>query len=475
MAINRILFLFMAAMLSFGSVCAKDVVDNVSVTSLKMDREGRYLSVGMTMGLDSLKVESNQCVLLTPWLVNGNDSVALPSVAVYGRRRYYYYLRNNGEAMMSGGTEKSFMAKDKPQAVDYHELLPYREWMDGATLRLRRVDEGCCQKVLLNEYGAIGKYSEKFFPDLVYIKPQGTLEKRRSLEGRAYIDFPVDRTEIYPEYRRNTVELAAIRATIDTIRNDHDARIDTVWLKGYASPESPYSHNTDLAIGRTKSLKEYLLQLYKFEGVAMLTDHEPEDWEGLRKAVEESNLDHRSEILELIATNMDPDRKEAKIKRLYPADYKFMLAHFYPALRHTDYRVSYVIKSYNDPQQILAIMKKSPQKLDQNEFYVAAGVLTPGTEEFTEVFETAVKMFPDDPVANLNAASAAIRRGNLNMAEKYLLKAGNTPEALYTRGAIAVRKKDYATARKYLGEAKQAGLEQAAKTLDELEERLGNK
>lgn len=120
-------------------------------------------------------------------------------------------------------------------------------------------------------------------------------------------------------------------------------------------------------------------------------------------------------------------------------------------------------------------MKKSPQKLDQNEFYVAAGVLTPGTEEFTEVFETAVKMFPDDPVANLNAASAAIRRGNLNMAEKYLLKAGNTPEALYTRGAIAVRKKDYATARKYLGEAKQAGLEQAAKTLDELEERLGNK
>lgn len=475
MAMNRILFSLMAAVLSFESVCAEDVVDNVSVSSLKMDREGSFLSVGMTMGLDSLNVESNQCVLLTPWLVNGSDSVALPSVAVYGRRRYYYCLRNNGEAMMTGSTEKTFLATEKPQAVDYRELLPYREWMDGAVLRLHRVDEGCCRKVLLNEYGTIGRYNGRFFPDLVYIKPKGTLEKRRSLEGRAYIDFPVDRTEIYPEYRRNTIELAAIRATIDTIRNDQDARIDTVWLKGYASPESPYSHNTNLAIGRTKSLKDYLLQLYKFEEVTMLTAHEPEDWEGLRKAVEESNLTHRSEILELIATNMDPDKKEARIKRLYPADYKFMLAHFYPALRHTDYRVSYVIKSYNDPHQILKIMKKSPQHLDQNEFYVAAGILTPGTEEFTEVFETAVKMFPDDPVANLNAASAAIRRGNLAMAERYLLKAGDTPEALYTRGAVAIRRKDYDTARKYLRQAKQSGLEQAARTLDELEERLGNK
>ncbi|TGX82510.1 DUF3868 domain-containing protein [Palleniella muris] len=472
---DKILFTSLAAMLSLGSVCAKDVVDNVSVSSMKMDREGRFLSVDMTMGLAALNVESNQCVLLTPWLVNGSDSVALPSVAVYGRRRYYYYLRNNGGAMMSGSTEKAFMAKDKPQTVAYRELLPYEEWMDGATLRLRRVDEGCCQKVLLDEYGAIGKYSGKFFPDLVYIKPEGTIEKRRSLEGRAYIDFPVDRTEIHPEYRRNTIELAAIRSTIDTIRNDSDARIDTVWLKGYASPESPYSHNRDLAVGRTKSLKDYLMQLYKFDGVTMLTDHEPEDWEGLRKAVAESNLTHRSEILELIAAKMNPDLKEARIKRLYPADYKFMLAHFYPALRHTDYRVSYVIRSYNDPHQILEVMKKSPQKLGQNEFYVAAGILTPGTEEFTEVFETAVKMFPDDPVANLNAASAAIRRGNLDMAEKYLLKAGDSPEALYTRGAVAVRRKDYAAARRYLGEAKQAGLVQAGRTLEELEERLGDR
>lgn len=217
------------------------------------------------------------------------------------------------------------------------------------------------------------------------------------------------------------------------------------------------------------------MQLYKFDGVTMLTDHEPEDWEGLRKAVAESNLTHRSEILELIAAKMNPDLKEARIKRLYPADYKFMLAHFYPALRHTDYRVSYVIRSYNDPHQILEVMKKSPQKLGQNEFYVAAGILTPGTEEFTEVFETAVKMFPDDPVANLNAASAAIRRGNLDMAEKYLLKAGDSPEALYTRGAVAVRRKDYAAARRYLGEAKQAGLVQAGRTLEELEERFGDR
>lgn len=472
MVMNKIIFTLMSVMMSSAGIHAKDVVDNVSVSSLQMEREGRYLSVSMNMGLDSLYVASNQCVLLTPWIVNGTDSAAMPAVAVYGRRRYYYYLRNNGEAMMSGEGEKSYMAAEKPDTVGYHELLPYRDWMDGATLKLRRVDEGCCRKVLLNECGRLGKYSEKFFPDLVYMTPEGTMEKRRTLEGRAYIDFPVDETIIYPDYRKNTAELAAIRATIDSVRYDRDAKIDTVWLKGYASPESPYSHNTELAIGRTKALREYLQQLYHFDGVAMLTAHEPEDWEGLRRFVENSNLTHRMEILELIATDMNPDAKEERIKRLYPEDYKFMLTHFYPALRHTDYRVSYVIRSYNDPVQILEVMRKQPQKLSQNEFYVAAGTLKPGTDEFTEVFETAVKMFPDDKAANLNAANAAMRRGDLDGAERYLRKAGDSPEALYARGALAICRKDYDTAVRFLTAAKEAGLKEAEKTLQELHNRI---
>ena len=207
----------------------------------------------------------------------------------------------------------------------------------------------------------------------------------------------------------------------------------------------------------------------------ILTDYEPEDWAGLRRFVVNSNLANRDAIIELIDTDMDPDAKEYKIKKLYPADYKFMLDNFYPALRHTDYRVSYVIRSYSEPKEILEVMKTQPGKLDLNEFYVAASAFEPGTDEFADVFETAARMFPNDEIANLNAANAAMRRGDLAGADRYIAKAGNTPEAIYSRGAIAIRKKDYDTARKYLREAAAAGLDQAKVTLDELNDRTNYK
>lgn len=466
------LILLSAGVLSAG---AREIVDGVTVDNFRTERSGDYLSLDMSLGLEKLKVASNQCVLLTPAIVNGNDSIVLPSVAVYGRRRYYYYQRNNGDDMLSGKEEMTFLAKEKPKSVDYSRLLPYAEWMDGAKITLHRVDRGCCSDILLQEYGEIGKYREAFFPELIYVQPKGEIEKRRHLEGQAYIDFPVDQTVIYPDYRSNTVELGRIRATIDTIRDDKDARIDSVWLKGFASPESPYLHNTELAIGRTAALKKYLEQLYHFDNVTFTTDYEPEDWEGLRREVAKSNLDHRAEILELIDSDIEPDHKEQVIKSRYPEEYRFMLQNFYPGLRHTNYKVTYVIRTYNDPEEILKVMNEQPQKLSQNEFYVAANKLEPGTDEFTDVFETAVRMFPEDTVANLNAANAAMRRGDLQSARRYVEKAGDSPEALYARGAIAIRSKDYNTAREYLKKASDAGLEKALATLKELDERTNHK
>lgn len=443
------------------------IVDGVSVGDLKMERNGGYMVVDMTLDLKDLDVDGNRAVLLTPRLVNGNDSLDLQSVGIYGRRRYYFYVRN-GESMLAGD-EQSFKASEKPDDIAYHYIAPYADWMNGAKLSLHRSDYGCCSTLLAEQDGELGHHVEAFFPELVYVRPQAETVKSRSLEGSAFIDFPVDKTVIYPDYRRNTAELGKIQATIDSVRNDRDVTITQVWLKGYASPESPYAHNKELAIGRTEALKKYIQQLYKFEEGIIATDYEPEDWAGLRRYVEQTNLDHRTEILALIDSDMDPDVKEAKIKRSYPEEYRFLLQNCYPALRHTDYRIAYVIRSYNDVEEIKRLMRTQPQKLSLNEFYLVAQEYEPGTDEFTEVFETAVRMFPDDTVANLNAANAAMRRGDNTGAVRYLERAGDSPEAVYARGSLAVRMKDYETARKYLNEAKFLGLEQAGITLEELE------
>lgn len=448
----------------------KDILPGVSVENFNMNRNGKYLTVTMDIDLSELDVNSNRAVLLTPRLANGTDSIDLPSVGIYGHRRYYYYIRN-GISTISGKTEKSFKASDKPGQLEYDNHTPYEEWMDGATLKFHRSDWGCCQEILAEYEGLLGRHREAFFPELVFVQPKAEIMKSRSLSGSAYIDFPVDRTVIYPDYRRNTVELGKIQATIDSVRNDRDVTIMSVWLKGFASPESPYKHNTELAIGRTAALKKHIGQLYHFADSIILTDYEPEDWEGLRRYVEQSNINHRKEILSLIDSDMEPDAKEAKIKRTYPKEYRFMLQHFYPALRHTDYRIDYNIRTFSDVEEIKRIMAEQPQKLSQNEFYLVAGKYEPGTDEFTDVFETAVRMFPNDEVANLNAANAAIRRDDFATARRYLDKAGDSAEAVYARGALAVREKDYDTAHRYLETARDMGLEKAAATLKELEER----
>ena len=447
-------------------------VDGVGIDSLRMTRNGRYLTVDMMMNLTGLKVDGNRAVLLTPRIVNGNDSTDLPAVGIYGRRRYYTYIRN-GESMLSSKDEKTYRASKKPDTLPYRADVDYEDWMNGAKLALEREEYGCCNSVLDEQYALLGGYDAPveavaFFPDLVYVRPKAEQTKSRALEGSAYIDFPVNKTVIYPDYRRNTVELGKIQATIDSVRGDRDVTITQVWLKGFASPESPYTHNRDLAIGRTAALKNYIQQLYKFDTGIIATDYEPEDWVGLRRYVEQSNINHKQEILALIDSDREPDNKEWAIKKNYPEEYRFMLQNWYPALRHTDYRIAYNIRGYNDVEEIKRILATRPQKLSLNEFYLVAQEYEPGTDKFSDVFDTAVRMFPSDETANLNAANAAIRRDDFATAERYLAKAGDSAEADYARGALAVRKGDLDTARAWLGKAKSKGLSQAGVTLEEL-------
>ena len=472
---KRTIFI-LATLLGIGNVLktvaqnTKDITFGVSIKSFNINREGKYLTVKMNLDLNKLDVDANRAVLLTPRLVNGTDSLDLPAVGIYGRRRYYYYVRN-GIGSISGESETIYRASSKPDSVAYNNLAEYEKWMDGAMLKFHRSDWGCCHEIVAEYEGILGRHREAFFPELIFVQPKAEIMKSRSLSGSAYIDFPVDQTVIYPDYRRNTTELGKIQATIDSVRNDKDVTITSVWLKGFASPESPYKHNTELAIGRTAALKKHIGQLYHFADSIIQTDYEPEDWAGLRRYVEQSNINYRAEILALIDSDMEPDAKEAKIKRTYPNEYRFMLQNFYPALRHTDYRIDYNIRKFNKVEEIKRIMAEQPQKLSLNEFYLVAGKYEPGTDEFTDVFETAVRMFPNDEIANLNAANAAIRRDDFATARRYLNKAGDSAEAVYARGALAIREKDYDTARRYLGKAKEMGLEKATLTLEELDER----
>ncbi len=461
--------IFLSALMVAFTAGAQQVKD-VEARNVVFDRNGDNIVVDFDFDFRTLDVESNRAVLITPRIVNGNDSVELRSVGIYGRRRYYYYVRN-GIGKLTGRQEIDYRSKERPDTLGYRVVLPFSDWMNSSELRLHRSDFGCCNEVVAEYDGRLGRYYGPIIPPAVYIRNVPTTIKTRELSGSARVDFPVSRTEIFPDYHNNAVELAKINATIDSVKSDPDIVVDSVWLKGYASPESPYSNNKRLAMGRTDAIRTYINRLHNFKSGVVHTDYEPENWEGLREYVDQSQLEHRTEILSIIDSYMEPDPKEAYIKRTFPSEYRFLLQNCYPMLRRTYYRIVYTIRAFTDVDEMKRILKTAPQKLSMNEFNTIAKTYDPQSPEFAEVFEIAVRMYPDDKIANLNAATTALQRNDLEAAKRYVAKAGDLPEVTYVRASIALKENNTAEAERLFRDAYRAGIDEAKYVLDEFESR----
>ena len=461
--------LCLAALLLSGTAIAEAQVrtqGDVRVSDLAVSRAEGKLFVSMNIDLSELAPATNREVLLTPTLCGDGDTLRLAQVLVAGRNRYYHHLRNGVAA------DRTLYRGGDVAQVEYRVVVPYEPWMGAAALTVDRETCGCCSEVEAQDELQLARLDldpKVFVPDYVYIRPQAA-PKINVVEGTAYIDFPVNRTEIYEQYRRNPDELQKIRATIDAVRDDADTRILTLSIKGYASPEGSYANNTRLAKGRTETLKEYVRRLYDFPDTLLSTAYEPEDWAGLERFVAGSALANREGILAIVHSDLDPDAKDRKIRTTYPEQYAYLLREVYPALRHSDYAVTYEVRAYTDVEEIRRLLKSAPQKLSLEEMYLAAQQMEPGSEEYDETFEIAVRMFPDDAVANLNAANTAMRRGDLKVANRYLAKAGDAPEALYARGICAALADDGAAARTLFEQAAGAGLDKVREAIRQLDE-----
>lgn len=427
------------------------------------------LYVDIDIDFSALNIKSTQVVVLTPIIVNGDNSHELKSIAVYGRNRRIYYLRNEEERPTTS-EDVILTPKGAEGVVAYNTSVYFAAWMDGCRVELLRTDYGCCgmPQTIARESFVDRFPIESYYPELIYLRPEHEAVKIRQISGSAFVDFPVSQTVIYPDYRNNVAELAKITGTIDSVKNDKDVTIKSISIKGFASPESPYSNNTRLAKGRTEALREYVENMYHFDNGFIKTDFEPEDWAGLERYVEASSLPHKSEILEAIRSDRDPDTKEWIIKSNWRDEYRLLLDNCYPALRHSDYVIEYEIQSYSTPEDIERILHTAPQNLSLEEFYILAQTYEPGSDKFNELFEVAVRMYPNDAVANLNAANSAMLKGDYPSALRYLDKAGDMPEAIYARGVLEVYMENNAAAKPYFEEAQRQGIAQAEVALVEV-------
>lgn len=468
---KKLIISLIACVMSIGAMA--QAVDRVGISDVTVDKtDNGLLIVSMNVNPQQANAKYNQQISVTPviFTASGNNQKTLPQVVIAGKNAYYNELRNEnlqGTLLLRSGKNRTY---------SYSQAVPFEDWMTNSILGFNVRTEGCCGSDVSENVVPVADLNyaaPQYEADYDYIEPKAVDSKLFNLTGKAYISFVVNKTVINPDYMDNQAELKKILGTIDAVKDNKDAKVRHIKLTGYASPEGPYENNVRLAEGRTVAVKEYVRAQYEFPQSLFETSSVPEDWSGLKAAVEKSGLADAKAIVDFIDSDYPIEKRNDRLRALYPDSYAFLLKNVYPGLRHTDYVITYEVRKYTDVNEIRQVFKVRPQNLSLNEFFLLSQTYRPGTPEFNEVFDTAVRMFPDDPTANINAASASISRGDLASAEKFLGRVGNAPEAEYVRGILEAKKGNYDSAVKHFRNSNNPKARQAIAQIDNIQNYKG--
>lgn len=147
--------------------------------------------------------------------------------------------------------------------------------------------------------------------------------------------------------------------------------------------------------------------------------------------------------------------------------YRELLKSYFPQLRRIRITVGYEARAFNI-EEAASLIYTHPRLLSLQEIYRVAAFYRPGTEQYREIYEIAAYHFPDDVLANINAASAVIMAGDPVSARQYLSKVADDPRAWNDFGVLAYLEGDRKKAEEWFRKALGIEPEKARKNLKKM-------
>ena len=166
------------------------------------------------------------------------------------------------------------------------------------------------------------------------------VDKYLTVEDRNYIQFFVGDTRVVDTLGDNWRQLDKITGLMRQIVEQQEFWVDTITLTAASSPEGAYAFNDRLSQGRAAALKRYLIRRYGKSIDTMLSvQWVAEDWAELTNRIRtDREIINRDAILELIAAEKNPDRREQAIRLRFPKEYAYIRSVIYPQLRAVNFR-----------------------------------------------------------------------------------------------------------------------------------------
>lgn len=282
----------------------------IGVDKAVVTRHGGYVGLDMVLNLDSLELPANTRLVYRPCVKAAGTTLAMPGIVVNGRRQQIMYERGD-TAGIGGGATVVRRRNGEPQTVSYKASVPLAANVYDYDIVIREDLCGCGDIYDGNEY----LLRRRRKPAVAFLRPAAEARKLRHIDKTAYIDFPVNSTELYSDYRRNPSELDSIIRTINLVKADKNLHIRRIVIHGYASPEGSHAANERLARGRAVTLKDYVRRLVALDDTVFAVSHTAEDWDGLVDSINGGGIANRQAVLDIIADKtLGYDEREWKIK-----------------------------------------------------------------------------------------------------------------------------------------------------------------
>ena len=333
------------------------------------ERNGR-VTLDFIVTLPKTLLGSSRSVVITPILHKPGESVPLEDLVIRGGRfsllqeRDYWQYETYVERFRPDtvGREAAFNRFVKfpyPEDVRLDSLVEGRSTVTYYYSQAVKTDE-TSKKMLVTLQGQVLVVDDSAyrlppsdtlsyvvssmlsFVDTVPRYRIKVIDKFVTVEDRNYIQFFVGDTRVVDTLGDNRRQLDKIAGLMRRIVEQQEFYVDTITLTAASSPEGAYAFNDRLSQGRAAALKRYLVRRYGRSIDTMLTVRwVAEDWAELTNRIRtDREIVNRDAILELIAAEKNPDRREQAIRLRFPKEYAYIRSVIYPQLRAVNFRYS---------------------------------------------------------------------------------------------------------------------------------------
>ena len=331
------------------------------------ERNGRVV-LDFIVTLPRQLLGKSRSVVITPILHKPDESVALEDLVIRGGRfsllqerdywQYETYVeRFRPDTVGREATFNRFVKFPYPEDVRLDSLVEGRSTVTYYYSQAVKTDE-TSKKMLVTLQGQVLAVDDSAyrlppsdtlsyvvssmlsFVDTVPRYRIKVIDKFVTVEDRNYIQFFVGDTRVVDTLGDNRRQLDKISGLMRQIVEQQEFYVDTITLTAASSPEGAYTFNARLSQGRAAALKRYLVRRYGKSIDTILTVRwVAEDWQELTNRIRtDREIGNRDAILELIAWEKNPDRREQAIRQQFPKEYAYIRSVIYPQLRAVNFR-----------------------------------------------------------------------------------------------------------------------------------------